>query len=190
MEHFFKKIHGWFDYQDHYQSIVEKLPNNFTFAEVGVWKGRSLSFFAVEVINSKKQGNIYAIDHWRGSPEHINPYSHQYESLLANNPDGVYNLFLQNIEPIKEYIKVIRKPSIEAAKDFANESLDAIFIDGGHEYNDVIQDLHTWYPKIKHGGIFSGHDYFCDGVTRATAEFCREKNKTLQQISACCWIIK
>jgi tRNA(Arg) A34 adenosine deaminase TadA len=42
---------------------------------------------------------------------------------------------------------------------FAEESLDFIYIDANHKYEFVLQDLKLWFPKLRKGGIFAGHDF-------------------------------
>jgi hypothetical protein len=191
MDHFYNNIQGWCDYYDFYQNLVQRLPENFNFAEIGVWKGQSLSYFVVESINSNKKGSIYAIDHWKGSPEHIDPSSRFYEPVLHNNEDGLYNLFLENIKTIKDYITVIRDNSINASENFDIDFFDCVFIDAGHEYNDVIKDLIAWYPKIKKGGIICGHDYDdpnWTGVTQAVNDFFDIQKITVSKPSYRCWM--
>jgi hypothetical protein len=51
-------------------------------------------------------------------------------------------------------------PSVEAAKPIADASLDFVYIDAGHTYESVKADLAAWIPKVRVGGIVSGHDYF------------------------------
>lgn len=55
--------------------------------------------------------------------------------------------------------KFIRKYSVEAAQDFADESLDFVYIDANHSEPYVTQDIEAWAPKVKKGGIVAGHDY-------------------------------
>jgi len=50
--------------------------------------------------------------------------------------------------------------SHHACKYVPNDSLDFIYIDGNHKYDYVMMDLINWIPKIKKGGILSGHDFF------------------------------
>ena len=171
MEHFYSKIQGWCTYFDLYKYLLDQLPEDFVFAEIGVWKGQSLSYFVVESININKKGTIYAVDHWKGSEEHLDPNNPCFEPLLQNGPDRLYNTFLENIESIKKYITILRHPSVEAATYVTNESLDAIFIDGGHTYNDVISDLVAWYPKVKRKGILCGHDFDWPEVKLAVNNF-------------------
>lgn len=49
--------------------------------------------------------------------------------------------------------------SVDAAKNFADGSLDFVYIDANHSYAFVKEDILAWLPKIKKGGIIGGHDY-------------------------------
>lgn len=55
--------------------------------------------------------------------------------------------------------KFVRKMSLEAAEDFEDESLDFVYIDANHAEPFVTQDIEAWAPKVRKGGIVSGHDY-------------------------------
>ena len=48
---------------------------------------------------------------------------------------------------------------MQAVDLFQNESLDFIYIDARHDYKAVWDDLEAWFPKLRKGGLFSGHDY-------------------------------
>jgi hypothetical protein len=41
---------------------------------------------------------------------------------------------------------------------FDDHSLDAVFVDGSHLYDDVKRDIEAWMPKVRKGGILFGHD--------------------------------
>lgn len=185
MEHFYKGIQGWFDYAGLYNSILDELPDGFSFVEVGVWKGRSLSYFAVECVNRGKSGRIFAVDHWLGSEEH-RPGGKFHEPLLERR-DGLFEHFLANIEPVKEMVTVVRSPSLEAARLFKYASLDAIFVDASHDYEGVKMDLEAWHPKLKKGGVFCGHDYTEDwpGVRKAVDEFASSVGAKATQRGSC-----
>ena len=63
MEHFYQKIgEDWFTYPNLYKKMVSDANENSHFVEVGVWKGRSAAFMAVEIINSKKDIKFDCID--------------------------------------------------------------------------------------------------------------------------------
>ena len=57
----------------------------------------------------------------------------------------------------------LRMAFAEAAPLFADGSIDGIYIDGyaggGQEGGET---LRTWWPKLKKGGLFAGHDYHPD----------------------------
>jgi predicted O-methyltransferase YrrM len=56
-------------------------------------------------------------------------------------------------------INVHRCFSVEAAAAFADQSVDFVFIDATHTLEDVSQDIASWWPKVKAGGLIAGHDY-------------------------------
>lgn len=169
MDHFYKKIHGWFTYGGFYKSLVSQLENGSKIAEIGVWKGQSTAFMGVEIINSGKDISFYAIDTFRGSEEHNAKGTQWYEPLLETE-DGLYNHFLENIDPVKSVVTPIRKSSVQAANEFEDKSLDVVFIDGAHDYDSVMEDIAAWYPKVKTGGILSGHDVKHGPIQKALLE--------------------
>lgn len=55
--------------------------------------------------------------------------------------------------------------------------LDVLFVDGSHEYRDVLNDLNTWGPKVKEGGLILLHDADTasfPGVRKAIEEYCSD----------------
>lgn len=75
------------------------------------------------------------------------------------------------LQPFEERCRLIRKSSVDAALGFADESLDCIFIDGDHRYEEVLKDLNAWFPKLKTGHLITGDDYWMPSVARAVDEF-------------------
>jgi hypothetical protein len=66
----------------------------------------------------------------------------------------------------------LRLPSLEAARQVPDESLDFVFIDAIHLYEDARADIAAWLPKLRSGGVLAGHDYTPQfrGVMRAVDE--------------------
>lgn len=174
MEHFYKNITNWFTFPNLYTEIVKNAEENDKFVEIGVWCGGSLSYFIVESINLNKKIDIYAVDNW---PE-----------------NETFNTFLNNLNDINTYFKILKMNSVDAAKKFKDESLYAVFIDGEHDYDNVKKDIDAWYSKVKPGGYFCGHDYHTEhpGVIKAVDEFITNNNlyeKTKIKFDEKCWII-
>jgi predicted O-methyltransferase YrrM len=79
----------------------------------------------------------------------------------------------------------IIKTSMIAVKQFADESLDFVFIDGNHTYDFVKEDINAWTPKVRKGGIVSGHDFYVfpsgdHGVIFAVLEYVSAHRITLK----------
>ncbi len=172
MEHFYQNIgEDWMDFQNFYSKMVEHFPDNSHFVEIGSWKGRSSSYMAVEILNSNKKIKFDCVDTWEGSLEHTDVNSPFFIQELVDNKDWLYYEFLKNTLPVRDMINPIRLSSLESAKLYPDRSLDFIFIDASHEYEDVKQDILSWYPKVKKGGYIAGHDYTTfDGVQKAVDE--------------------
>jgi predicted O-methyltransferase YrrM len=85
---------------------------------------------------------------------------------------SLYQAFLANMTPVRDIINPIRISSLEAAQRYPNASLDFVFIDASHDYDNVKADILAWRPKIKPGGIIGGHDYhgLFPGVIQAVRE--------------------
>ena len=64
-----------------------------------------------------------------------------------------------NIKGFEDRAFMLRGLSEQMVKLFANNSLDFVYIDGNHAYDFVKQDMEMWWPKLKKGGLFCGHDY-------------------------------
>jgi hypothetical protein len=91
-----------------------------------------------------------AVDPWRVG---YNEVHHPQEKM-----DEIYNRVVQTYVNDNR-VKALRTDSVSASKMFKDEYFDFVYIDGGHTYEDVIEDLESWFPKVKVGGFISGHDY-------------------------------
>lgn len=168
MEHFYENIQGWFDYQKHYSRMVKEAEDGAHFVEVGSWKGKSSAYMAVEIANSNKRIRFDCVDTWGGSAEHQQGGSHSDTFVV----DGtLFNHFVDNMKPVEGYYNAVKNYSIEAAKLYEDQSLDFVFIDASHDYENVKADIIAWIPKVKTGGWIGGHDYtWNEGIRRACSE--------------------
>jgi len=181
MEHFYKNINSdnWFGYESLYSSMVSKFDSGSRFVEVGSWKGMSSCFMAVEIINSGKNIQFDCVDTWEFFDWFVDIQKSAYENL--------YEIFLENIEPVKNNINVVKMISWEGASNYENESIDFVFIDAGHDYESVKKDLISWLPKVKKSGVIAGHDYYHKPVFDAVHELIGEKNINT---NGSCWIFE
>jgi hypothetical protein len=71
---------------------------------------------------------------------------------------------------------------------FEDDSLDFIFIDGIHTYEQVTIDCENYFSKVKSGGVFAGHDYnVIEGVNRAVNEFAAKHGAEVQTCANDVW---
>lgn len=124
--------------------------------EIGSWMGRS-----THALLSGCRGTVYAVDHFQGSPGEIEE-SHK----LAQEID-IYEEFQKNVGNF-DNLKVLKMPSEEAVNQFKDKSIDMVFIDGSHQYEDVKKDIEMWLPKAKK--LICGHDYQWIWVEEAVTE--------------------
>lgn len=105
---------------------------------------------------------------------------------------------VQGLAAKDKRVRLVRKFSVDAAAGFSDASLDFVFIDANHSYDAVSADLAAWWPKVKPGGVFSGHDYGNDinwpnhcEVKRAVDVWATDHHLTFV-ISRCSswWILK
>ena len=189
MEHFYGSISGWMDFEDIYGEMVQRAISSAHFVEVGSWMGCSSAYMAVEIANSGKAIRFDCVDTWAGSEEHRDPHSGVFFGELLSNPDWLYSVFIENTKSVAEYLNPIRMESIKAAELYSDNTLDFVFIDASHEYENIKADIAAWYPKVKPGSFIGGHDYYWPGVFKAVNEFVAAHNylNTTQRSS---WLIQ
>lgn len=75
---------------------------------------------------------------------------------------GEFEFKLQEFEintRLFDNIKLTKDFSHNVVNDFADDSIDFIYIDGDHSFEYVFNEINLYKPKIKKSGIISGHDY-------------------------------
>jgi len=113
----------------------------------------------------------------------------EVEKLYCIDPlwdERQYNQFLNRTKHLKHKIQLLRLKSEKAYEKFESNSIDVIYIDGGHTYNDINNDLNFAFSVVKNGGFICGHDYgkaFPD-VKKAVDEF-KEKYKLTNFTTFC-----
>lgn len=121
--------------------------------EIGSYKGRSSTAIGLKLKQS--QGNLTCVDCWYN--------------------EDIYKDFQNNMKKAEIPLSILKMKSVEAASHFADSSLDFVFIDSSHEYQDTIEEILLWLPKIKSDGLLCGHDYghpHYPGLKKAVKELC------------------
>lgn len=151
-------IDGWMTFEE-VTFLYQMAKKMDTVCEVGSWKGRS-----THALLSGCKGQVTAVDTFKGSAD-PNDYTHN----LAKQID-VYAEFKKNVGKFKN-LKTIVGKGVEVAKTVPDKSFDMVFVDAGHTYEEVKEDIRAWKSKAKI--LLCGHDYFPTvwmGVCRAVDE--------------------
>lgn len=155
------------------------LRNNYkTFVEVGVYEGNTSRY----LLGRFPELHIYAVD----------PYKH-YSGYATANLSRAKDIATDVLH--HDRVLWVKEFSIDAASRFDEESLDIVFIDANHKYGYVKEDLQAWWPKVRRGGIMSGHDFYSwaknEGVRRAVQRFAKSRGLKINRgYDAVWWIIK
>lgn len=116
--------------------LVEELKLTGNGAEIGVDLGR----FSEDILKHTSLSRLYSVDPWYQRPERM---LEAYQRLKAFGQRSV----------------LMRCESLIAASSFNREFFDFIHIDADHSFEPVTKDIAAWWPLLKVGGLFTGHDY-------------------------------
>lgn len=180
----YRDLPDWFNFKQAYAQAVEQAKPGAHFVEVGCYGGRSTVYLADLIIMSGKDITLTCVDHWLGSVEH------KERPELAS----IYDIFLTSTERARarlgDQFRILKSDSAEAAKCFANNSLDFVWLDAGHDYVSVSRDIKAWLPKVKEGGILGGDDYPMAGVGEAVRELIHSHEQRPENGWAGWWSVK
>lgn len=115
--------------------------------EIGTWCG----FTALAM--AATGANVICVDTFQGS----DPQTAQRAGTLRGT---TLDRFLCNaiaLQPRGSVVGLVGD-SVHISKLMPDGVLDLIFVDGAHEQDAVTADLDAWWPKLRPGGVFCGHD--------------------------------
>lgn len=170
------------------QAIVEDIKPSLII-EVGSFLGWSAWGMASKMKEINPDGVMICVDSWMGGADHWQEATFNPESRIKRKngyPTFYYN-FLANMcyAGMQETVVPFAYPSVTASsilqRVFADNSLqaDMIYIDGSHEYWDVILDLTNYWPLLREGGVMFGDDWTCSDVKNAVIDFTTQHNLNL-----------
>jgi len=134
-------------------------------AEIGTGKGAT----AVHLLRNNPGLHLVEIAYYTSSERKQGDYTALGKELWWNR-----------VRRYRHRMTVLPYPSRMAAGKIKDESLDFIFIDADHSYKECLWDILNWMPKVRKGGLVSGHDFQdrFPGVKKAVREVFGDKFKT------------
>lgn len=139
--------------------------------ELGILRAESFCTLLQNCPNIKK---LYGVDSWK--PYHdilLKPYS-----VSEKQQEMIKFIAYHNIKfsGYQDKAVILEKDSNQALEDIPDAYLDFIFLDAYMNYDQVMNDLEGWYPKVKTGGLFAGHDYNSVAVQKGVDQFRNKHN--------------
>ncbi len=165
------------------QEVRKKSPK--TFLEIGVFHGvtaRNICELLFSIHNNKFK--YIGLD--------LFEKSHENKSEIIPNTDfsnplkKIYFRFIKKQDPytlaavedllkkFKNNINLIKGNSNKVLKEIDISNIDYVFLDGGHDYSTVFNDLNNCIDVIKNGGTILCDDYnlsYAPGVKKAIDEY-------------------
>ncbi|MBW4611825.1 MAG: class I SAM-dependent methyltransferase [Desmonostoc vinosum HA7617-LM4] len=188
-------LQGWGSNDPLFNQLIDQIKPK-VIIEVGTWKGASAVHMAKLLQEKHIDGTIICVDTWLGGLRLLTGQNAVSLSRKHGYPT-IYYQFLANImyNNLHDSIVPLSLPSATAAhwlqqKDF---KADLIYIDAGHEEDDVYADMTQYWELLKPNGIIFGDDY-ADlryiGLMVAVHKFTKEHNLTLKSAGNKWWLQK
>lgn len=123
--------------------------------EVGSWQGRSTSYLARAVQNSRN-GRFFAVDHFKGNQGKEGQYAvnkGDLSDLEGNFRDNMKRLGLDGS------VNLLNMPNVEAEQHLRGSTIRFLFIDGDHTRDGVQKDISLFFCKLVPGSIVVFDDF-------------------------------
>ena len=158
--------------------------------EIGVYRGH-LSW---RMLAANRNVFLYLVDPWKAADEGDSYLTTDDSIARMTQAEHDENMrkTLESVAPFSGRYEVLRTTSDNAAKRFLPNELDFVFIDGDHSYEGCKADIAAWFPKLRNGGLLSGHDYRDErnyGVQQAVNEFVRDCGRELRLGGNYTWFV-
>ena len=144
-------------------SAINIMGKNLTGLELGVFRAESFLTILHNCNNVKK---LIGVDNWKPYEDYLRrvpngvPVSITDEKQMKLN-ESIAMLNLEYGTPKGKKVVIIKKDSLDAIKHINDKSLDFIFFDAMMTEKQCLEEAMAYYPKIKKGGYFTGHDSIC-----------------------------
>lgn len=189
-----RQVPGWFDdaYRAVYQEAVDHVPKasdrRWKFVEIGVLFGRSTTFMASLIRDTGKPIDFDAVDAFRFGVPHSLEHFLEIDQENPDRDQAVVDRVVRNVGShgqltiamlmlqltgTIEHVRLVNSTGQDRAKTYPDASLDLVFVDALHTYEDTHQIIAAYLPKVRPGGTLAGHDYEpakFPGVVRAVDE--------------------
>src|SRR6185295_6950249 len=140
-------------------AVLRRLPaKDPNVAEIGVLAAT----LSLCLLQQRDDLFLVGVDSWVDASGHSDAYKatgDPHSNQTIGQATRAHAAAVLKLGRYKRRVKLLWMPSLEAADQIANGTLDLVFIDADHSYQGVSADIAAWKTKIVPGGYIGGHDY-------------------------------
>ncbi len=179
-------IQGWGSNSPIFEGVLKAIKPSLVI-EIGSWKGASIIHMAKVAAAENLDTCFICVDTWLGSNETLwlDPEYRRSLRLRGGYP-SMFRQFVANIKHVGLQDRIYPLPMTSSAAFYLLRRLairpDAIYVDAGHEEDEVYLDLKLYFDLLRPGGVMFGDDYSPQwpGVPAAVNRFAAERKLVLQ----------
>lgn len=147
----------WFNYHGAWKSLhhIIELYQDATVVEVGIFRAECVCSLLSHCPSIKK---VIGVDNWK---PHTDYKYEQFGEYIDNKSLELARLTAyHNIQYCDDAakIEILELDSIQASTKFLDRSVDFVLLDSYMSYDDMMQQVLAWMPKVKFNGYIAGHD--------------------------------
>lgn len=161
-----------------WRELVKLLPDNFSFLEIGVFKGQIIALIAQLSKRYGKTSNIYGVTPLSNLGDKYSVYDNlDYSTEIQN----LFKTFSLDFNLEKQILNGLSTDENIKNKLRELKPFDLVYIDGGHDYDTVVSDIalvkeitnidsyivtddSSCYKNLHGLPIFTGHKEVCDAI--------------------------
>ena len=170
------------------KEVLNKKPKSFL--EIGVFHGvtarnvcellyqihgNDFKYVGLDLFEKSDENKFEVIP----STNFKNPFKKFYHQYITRQDPYSIEAVSNLLKKFKDQVHLIKGNSNQVLKKMDMSKIDFVFLDGGHQYNTVVNDLNSCMDVLKFNGSILCDDYnlgSAPGVKKAIDEFVKTNN--------------
>jgi len=157
--------------------ILGLIPRHSIGAEIGVFTG----MFSEKILSIVEPEKLYLVDWWEAQGEYFGDWGKYTDFGRLKTLDAKAAVSLRADKyGSRGTVEIIESESVDWLSRQRDASLDWVYLDTDHKYEQTLREIRMAATKLKRGGMILGDDWYPDyghihcGVMLAVNDFVRE----------------
>jgi predicted O-methyltransferase YrrM len=174
---------GWAElYYGNVESLIRLISAN-SVIECGV----ALGGHANDLLTNLSTISYTGVDPYQHGYDNSDSFVSEVEASLGMTGqiamDSLFEAVRDSLELFGDRAHLVRQDSIKYSQSLENGTVDLVFLDDNHTHEYVSNELASWWPKVRSGGILCGDDYWMPSVKSAVESFAASNGLPLRFIA-------